>query len=412
MAVPWAEQKFHFILPVWGAKYIGMFLDYALPSHLSDKNLGGLKEARRNSVYRIYTTTDGKAQIEGSAIFVRLQHLVPTEFYIIDEIVSGKEGRTFGLGGIEVTCHRHAIQKAEEQDAGFVVLNPDAIWADGTFETVFRQAAQGKNVVTAPSLRVNQEPFFKILEKIRAENRIEVTPRLLVCHSLDNLHALSLGCCFDAKEGNSWAGHLYWRIGNAGLVARIFYTHLLYCRSKMKGFVPEESYDYDWMYKAIPNLSEYYFITDSDEGFAASLTPIVAKGWMPEYKNFSSFMTLLRKAAWVKRHAKPFNYQYFEVSIRIHVGPITDEWLRRERVATLQAALFRWFLDNTDQLRTLEKMIGIVEKTAYAIESQPSLLLKHVYESTRLSLGPYLPAEIRQPLKRWAERVVGLEWMP
>ncbi|MBV8701659.1 MAG: hypothetical protein JO052_27995, partial [Bradyrhizobium sp.] len=70
---------FHIITNVWGERHVDLFLDFALPNVLSPGNLPALVR-RHDVVYRFFTSPEGRAQIERSALFARLVDTCAVEF--------------------------------------------------------------------------------------------------------------------------------------------------------------------------------------------------------------------------------------------------------------------------------------------------------------------------------------------
>ena len=58
-------DAYHFILPVWGEKFVSLYLTYTLPSHLSRGNLPSFP--REKATYHIFTRQEDVAQTAGLA---------------------------------------------------------------------------------------------------------------------------------------------------------------------------------------------------------------------------------------------------------------------------------------------------------------------------------------------------------
>src|SRR4051812_35975930 len=70
---------FYYVVVVWGAAYVDMFLRLALPTFLSPGNLPAL-ENLRESRFLIMTTPADRAQIEDTAIFKMLAAVIEPVF--------------------------------------------------------------------------------------------------------------------------------------------------------------------------------------------------------------------------------------------------------------------------------------------------------------------------------------------
>jgi hypothetical protein len=79
----WKMDKFHLIIACWGKEYVDMFLNVALPCHLSPGNLPAICD-NHDLLYKIYTTKEDEARIGNHPAFLKLKALVKTRVITID----------------------------------------------------------------------------------------------------------------------------------------------------------------------------------------------------------------------------------------------------------------------------------------------------------------------------------------
>jgi hypothetical protein len=309
-----SDLKISFVLPVWGAKYARLWRDVVGPSHLWSDNIPG---ACGNRPGRFFLFVDQAARTElmDSSLLKRLSSILKVEIYDISTELQAFDDPF----AVELRCHQKAIRAIEDAgDEALIILNPDAIWADGSFLTAAKRLREGYCAVMAPSVRVVDSD---LLDSLRTEDvnfpQEPVSPQTLVTKALRHLHAMSRALFSRAPVYQEWAGHMYWWAGKRAVLTRQYFFHILGLRPQVTGIVPQVSYDYDWFPKAIPDKETHYFIVDSDEGFCASLTESQSN-WCPNLVNRSQDLVLWDKADWVVRHALPFHFDFFEKEVLLH----------------------------------------------------------------------------------------------
>jgi uncharacterized surface protein with fasciclin (FAS1) repeats len=253
---------FHVITNVWGERHVDLFLNFALPNVLSSGNLPALAR-RHDVVYRFYTTPEGRAQIERSSLFVRLENTCAVEFLT-----------PLGPRTPDVSWHVHWFHRsaAEAKAAGAmaVFVPPDHIWAEGTFERMGDLLAAGRKGVACPFVLVVGET---LVPEARARfldpstGTIAVPPAQmwsLAHRHVHPLHALAIPGAPHARP----AFELHWPVGREGMISR-------YAVRELTAFDPARCpISFLWNADGPEDLEGIHFVTDSDEMLTLSVDPL------------------------------------------------------------------------------------------------------------------------------------------
>src|SRR5262249_10028925 len=215
------SQKYVIVLPVWGEQYLERFLQYGLPTQLAPGNLPSMPTG---SHYRIFTLSHDARMLRKSAIFGRLRRLIPTSIHLIDD---------FDLSdsvGAMCECHMQALEEANRRNAVLVILHPDTIWSDGSFERMNRLVCSGKRAVMIACPRIDADTALPELRErylLRDGTAIRGNSRQLVELGLRHLHPVAKAHLWEDYR-NTYPAHYYWRVGQHGLLIRSFdLTHIV-----------------------------------------------------------------------------------------------------------------------------------------------------------------------------------------
>ncbi|MBV9984802.1 fasciclin domain-containing protein [Bradyrhizobium sp.] len=253
---------FHIITNVWGERHVDLFLDFALPNVLSPGNLPALVR-RHDVVYRFFTSPEGRAQIERSALFARLVDTCAVEFLT-----------PLGQRTPDVSWHVHWFHRsaAEAKVAGAMAIfvPPDHIWAEGTFERMGDLLAAGRKGVACPFVLVVGEtlvPEARARFLDQSTGTIAVPPAQmwsLAHRHVHPLHALAIPGAPHARP----AFELHWPVGRDGMISR-------YAVRELTAFDPARCpISFLWNADGPEDLEGIHFVTDSDEMLTLSVDPL------------------------------------------------------------------------------------------------------------------------------------------
>jgi len=257
-------KGYYFLTPVWGESYTRLFLDICVPALLSPGNLPVFQNDP-NSQFIIFTTYEDAQTIRAAPVFKDLSETITVN---IEYILAPKPHPLSGQIPKHDTmslCHRRGLAMADAADAATLFLNPDLVFADGSFRTVKRLAEEGKDVILVPGIRTIKQTVPRALKRYQHNNTITVPPRDLMQITLDNLHPVSYSSFWDEGGDDLVAANLYWRAGNEGIVARCYHLHIILIYPQRKNAVFFSTIDADLILTACPDNRYDHVISDSDD---------------------------------------------------------------------------------------------------------------------------------------------------
>jgi hypothetical protein len=260
-SLPCPEQ-YVFITPVWGEKYVERYVKVSLRTQLSEGNLGGVPPGK--GLYLIYTFRENVRAIVRSAAYRQLKSMMPVSIRSLDDLPRFGEDYPHDL---QTAAYIRGIKAAAGREAAFIFLTPDILLGDGAVRTLIRRTESGSRVVLAAGVRMTSEGAIECVSAHRTPGRADapVPPRALVRGLLDNLHPISRGHLVEPNGTVHIAQHLYWSVGDHGLLARGFHIHplLVWPRNPDAGIY--KSLDEEYVERACPDPADWHTVTDSDE---------------------------------------------------------------------------------------------------------------------------------------------------
>jgi tetratricopeptide (TPR) repeat protein len=116
-------------LPVWGEKYVDMWLTWGLPSILVDSNAVFWEHGE--TVFHILTTPGDWERLSRSETFAKLRERASVVFFDLTPVV--RENLTFGSYVAMSLAHWASICIARREQADFVGLVADYVFSSGSF---------------------------------------------------------------------------------------------------------------------------------------------------------------------------------------------------------------------------------------------------------------------------------------
>ena len=344
------RKTFHFSTVVWGPWHTGVFLDVNLTSLLAPGNLAAF--AQKHDVrYRIFTAKDDAERIEATKAFQLASQIV--RFELIDL----KIDRSIGPIAMHHMLWRRSIEDARKAGAMILLIPPDVVWSNGAFGHIADIAALGKTAIFMTYMRVVSEtavPEVKRLFQDRAMSVLDAPSRPLVELCMRHLHPLALTYVRDCPNFPTHPELILWPVEGEGYLMR----------SLVREMFAYDPRHFDLNAMALPahrpNPAEVHYITDSDDLFSISLTPLMKDiEWFAE----PAPLDPLRVGAWWLRFDSPANDvvadQRFYVHTGGHAGPL---WRRAE----LQSdSLVRRLMGTREVLRMLS---GLAQQGRVDIE--------------------------------------------
>jgi len=265
-------------VPIWGEGYVKTFLDYSLPTQLAPDNIPLLDKSVEHS-YCIYTTRSDYEHIADAAVFHALQRAISvTVEYIDAELASTRRVSADAKYQIKSNCYRHALQRASERGAAVVALNADILLANGFVRTCVNLLYGGKRIIEVPGPRGLRDPIGEtLISRYRASDGVSlvIDPVELSAVWMKHLHPLLRMHFVEGVEGAAFhPSHLYWAVGEEGIVARCFHLYPIVVFPRRNTSVNfSTTIDDDLVANLGLPSDEIFVAQDSREIFCCELSP-------------------------------------------------------------------------------------------------------------------------------------------
>jgi hypothetical protein len=284
---------FQFVYIVWGS-HVNFFIEACLPSLFASHNIPSIYKIIPIK-FRIYTSKDDESKIIQSGIYKYINEKYPEINWkidndFIDDLYSKKVKLNYQLSKklsydyVDNSYHRkiyndcisHATEKVNRENSAILQIFPDVVYANGTINSVYKFACEGKRLIWGPSAyRTYGKNILSILQKeYRSGVCLSITSRELVKISLEYMLPNMLKTFWGNFDRKSFHWGILWTC-NGQLIQRCFCMEpaYLYPENKdvkfiYKGLGIEGTDFYD---KAVPDPSKVHYIGDSDDYFTLDL---------------------------------------------------------------------------------------------------------------------------------------------
>lgn len=324
------------ITVVWGQDYTRFFLDAVVPSLLWPGNLPSIAEHCRPA-YLLYTTPEDARAMDAHPAFARLRAVTDVETLDIRENIADAAKKY----EVAAVCHKDALARVAARDAALLLLSPDCVYSDGALRHAFGFMLRGKRAVLSASLRAAKEGFEPALASLCGSGgATPAAPRALFALAQGHLHPLSRTHLVDSPEFSAWPSHVYWRVGEEGILAHCFHMHplLVWPREFYRDF--REAMDNDFLAQACPDPAEMHIIDDSDDALGVEVSARTQFDHIIRPGRFHP----AKVAEWVRDYAGAQHRDFFRVPVRFRAAAPTQAWTKAEAraagdvEATLRAA--------------------------------------------------------------------------
>jgi hypothetical protein len=241
------------------------------------------------------------------------------------ELIGLKINRSIDPIAMHHILWRRSIDDAREAGAMILLIPPDVVWSNGAFGHIADVASLGKTAIFMTYVRVVSEtavPEVRRLFQNPATMVVDAPSRPLVELCMRHLHPLALTYVRDCPNFPVHPEMILWPVEGEGYLMRSLVREM---------FAYDPRY-FDLNTRALlahrPNPEDIHYITDSDDLFSVSLTPL-----MKDIEWFAKPAPLdpLRLGAWWLRYDSPANDivadHHFYVHTGGHAGP---PWRRAE----------------------------------------------------------------------------------
>jgi len=257
------------LMPVWGYRFTGRFLEFCLPTLLAPNNIPAL--ANELPCRFILLSSAGDVPfIRAHPAWRKLEELCATDIEFIDDLIThANHTATITL------AFERAIRRAGAAicNTCFFFLMSDYLVADGSLRTVLTTMRAGARVVLTGNFQVVAEDFSPLLRSTvdPESEEIALSPRELVRRSLAHLHPATVANIVNfGLMHNAHANRLFWRVDETALIGRFYLMHAMAIHPEVPNFVIGSSWDYSFVPELCPS-GNIAILTDSDQYFVVEL---------------------------------------------------------------------------------------------------------------------------------------------
>lgn len=330
-----AIRPFYFMMNFWGDDFRWMFLNLCLASLLSSGNIPSLtnKTAARFLIIaprKELETIDDEPLIKALRRHIQVQHVeIPNPETVKDKF------------DLNTYSYKLAAEIAHANNSYGLFLCPDTLLSDGTIVALEKRARAGAKAVLVAALRHDQDGILRALasKDIELGKPLTLPPRALMKLGLDHLHPQAFMHDWDGDTFSTRPGFCLWRVpGSDGLILHTMrWNPLLISYADMPrhetwsrfGGTDHIGMDDDYIFNNFGDSPDVHAVADTDEIAYVSLTPARVAITNDITSNTFSKRICLRVCA-AADMMDPLQRRLFRTHIRMHAGPITEAWIRRE----------------------------------------------------------------------------------
>jgi putative glycosyltransferase (TIGR04372 family) len=336
-------KRFQFVVAVWGKPYLDMLLEVSLPSFMAPGNIPSCVQYGTLR-FRFYTRPEDVLQIESHQSYRDLTQYAETA---VLPLLATDQFENRNRYDVMALCHGSEIVDAVKHGAVLSVLSPDCVVSDGSLAAGCRYVCEGDKAVLVAGPRAELDSVVPILQRdfFDARSRtIRLSSRQLVGLAVRHLHPMSKILLWDAKLFSKFPSAVYWRAGQASLLARYFHLHPLFV--DLAGARPEAArcgtVDGSLIQMAGIRREAIRVITDSDDIAVIELSRLDhdPMGSVPS----AALCKTARVIRWAATYADTVHRDYFiRHNIRFQ-GDGDIDWARVEAKVAADIRIIRYTL--------------------------------------------------------------------
>ncbi len=343
----------HFVVPVWGERYVGVFLDYCLPAQLSADNIPALGGAGVNR-YVIYTTHADHHRLVAAPAYLALQRMISVSIEYIDSMLTTSgDAPAMEKYQVKSECYRRALICAATAGAAVIALNADILLANGFVRSVIDLLARGKRVIEVPGPRGLLDPIGRaLISRFRGADGVSISiePTELSALWLANMHPqLEMHHVEGPAGGVFHPSHLYWLVGEQGVIIRGFHLYPIVTEPRDSAIRIGSSIDDDLVANLRLSPDDSFLAQDSRAMFCCEMSPPEHYvGQMAERGDLRRYVEFY--LSYAKDNIKNLEKEII-ISGTTHLGP---EWaVRRKQSALFIKRLLRSY--NNERRRRVQR---------------------------------------------------------
>ena len=274
-----------FTAPIWGDRYVDIFLSYSLKSQLSPNNIPAL-ESLQDCEYNIFTLPVHKERIQTSEAFAYLSRIMNVNIYCLLKYTQHCDEKY----KIKSMVYGDSLERGRISHKANAFFNADIIFSDG-FISKSQKILSDFRTIEVIGPRVDEQKFSQYLtdyerKKVFYGNGLEKNPieidRRFISFPSDKLSALAGTFLHNICDNHVFKhsndifhpSHVYWRAGANGIVANGFHLYPIFFRGGddiKNDFL--STIDDDLILTSNIGFKERFFATDAHQMFCCELSP-------------------------------------------------------------------------------------------------------------------------------------------
>jgi hypothetical protein len=259
------------LLPVWGERFVGQFLEFCLPTLLAPGNIPALARMLPCEMVLMTSAAD-EAMLRRHPLWPRLAGICTVTIKPIDDLITdGNHSTTITL------AYARMVREAGEKMLGtcFIFLVSDYLVADGSLRTVLARVMDGASGVLTGNFQVIAEDASDTLRLWLdpAPAALSLPPRKLLKWALSHLHPATVANIVNYRlSHNAHTNRLFWRVDENTLIGRFYLMHMIGIRPEVTDFVVGSSCDYSFIPEMCPS-GNVVALEDSDDYLVVEMQP-------------------------------------------------------------------------------------------------------------------------------------------
>jgi len=318
---------------VWGAEYIDRFLNYALPTQLTQGNLFALPSG---SAVKIATRESDVDRFLNSEAITLCKTMLDVEIIAFPDSTFQKKGDD--KYGIIQRLQNHALTISRDFDA-IIFGYADALWSEGSYRNALSRLAAGYDVILCVGLNVIEGQVIDHIDKRFSALPISeraIAPRDFAGMVYDNLHITARSHFWDHQYMNSYPSFVLWDVKGRGILVRAFHLHPVIIRVQHGDPLFFSPFDVTLDEALVPRLIQRgavpYISNSSDEMFVCGLVGNVFEEHLYHYPLRPP--NIADVVVFGERSASLHHRHFFEEPIRVVFSGDDDEaWQAAEKHA-------------------------------------------------------------------------------
>lgn len=296
---------FFFPIPVYGNYYVSQFLNYCLPSLLTDGNFPYI--AKQGKVVIVITTTErDKIEIINNNNYKKLQDIAEVVIDITDKINSA----------VMSDCHNKAFELCSDGYVFFILA--DHVLPNDGLRVLYKNMQNNTEAIQVIAPRIKQSAIRNKIEEFRQESGIiSITQEELNRISFGNLDHTMYWRDIDGEMFTDWPSSLMQKDKHA-ICFRFFHLHLMVLKVKSKVHIDSShTFDARFVSNVVSDINNVLTIDNCSEFFMPSTVPdlfLIPTDKAHSDKPIFNFRksSLVETADWARKIADEFEWNNFK----------------------------------------------------------------------------------------------------